>query len=351
MPTTRPVPTGTVLQGDALERLRDLPDESVDTIITSPPYFMLRNYFATGQIGLEDNVQHWVRALVDVFEEAKRVLKPSGCLWLNLGDTYARRADHGAPPKSLLLGPERLLLALSAAGWIVRSKVVWAKPNPMPAPVKDRLSCTWEPVFLLTKSPRYFFDLDAIRMPGRSVRAPLKKQSTVTTERPKWAGPLAGSNSGLVSMRCQGQSTHPLGKNPGDVWTIPTSSYHGAHFATFPATLLERPILASCPARTCSTCGTPWWRAPMAPNSVGAPKRGRLRKSCSCSSRAHRPGVVLDPFMGAGTTALAAERHGRRWVGIELNSEFIDLTNERLQTARAPERDTLTMAAKRGGAR
>ena len=200
-------------------------------MVTSPPYFLLRNYGVDGQIGLEASVHGWVDHLVAVLTEVARVLKPTGSVWLNLGDTYARNLRHGAMPKSLVLAPERLAVALVTSGWRVRNKVVWAKPNPMPASVKDRLSSTWEPMLLLTREARYFFDLDAIRVPARSqlngpsVVGKHTKYATRPNERPRWSGPLAGNNSGLEAMKARGNASHPLGKNPGDVWTIPTAAY------------------------------------------------------------------------------------------------------------------------------
>ena len=213
---------------------------------------------------MEPTVSEWVDNLVRVCDELARLLKPMGSLWLNLGDSYSRHERFGAPPKSLLLGPERLLTALSARGWIVRNKVVWAKPNPMPASVGDRLNTTWEPMFLLVRSPRPFFDLDSIREPHRSTRSPKTKPPTGIKygggKRPPWAGPLAGSNDGLLKARAEGRSGHRLGKNPGDVWTVATAKFPGHHFATFPTALIERPLKATCPERVCGSCGSPWRR-------------------------------------------------------------------------------------------
>jgi site-specific DNA-methyltransferase (adenine-specific) len=140
------LPRRRVLVGDAAVTLRQLPPNSVDCVITSPPYFQLRNYGIKGQFGAEANIDEWVDNLVRVVDELVRVLKPTGSMWLNLGDSYSRHPRFGSSAKSLLLGPERLLLALSARGWICRNKVVWSKPNPMPTSVRDRLTCSWEPV-------------------------------------------------------------------------------------------------------------------------------------------------------------------------------------------------------------
>lgn len=352
----RELPVGRVLVGDAAVRLRGLPAESVDTVVTSPPYFMLRNYGVQGQIGLEESVEDWVARLRDVLREVARVLKPEGALWLNLGDTYARSIRHGALPKGLVLAPERLLLALNADGWMVRNKVVWAKPNPMPASVKDRLATTWEPMFLLTRTKHYLFDLDAIRVPARStlkspsIASGSTKYGMRSKTRPAWSGSLAGSNSGLEAMKARGASSHPLGKNPGDVWTIPTAAYRGAHFATFPEALVERPLRSTCPERTCLACGTAWRRAPFAmkAKAIGSVAvLGALRKSCGCATRSWQPGAVLDPFMGAGTVGVVAERLRRRWVGIELSDDYARMARDRIAAARS---DATTAGAENAAA-
>ena len=250
-----------VIVGDAAEVLSQFPDGSVDCVVTSPPYYLLRNYRIRGQLGLEPTVDDWVKRLIVVADQLARVLRPTGSLWLNLGDAYSRHRHYGAPPKSLLLGPERLLLALADRNWIVRNKTVWSKPNPMPASVRDRLNTCWEPVYFLVRSQHYFFDLDAIREPHQSRRKPTGRLTTTekySGRRPNWAGPLAGANDGLVRAHAAGRVGHPRGKNPGDVWQVSTARYTGAHFATFPTRLLTRPILATCPERVCASCGKPW---------------------------------------------------------------------------------------------
>ena len=248
-------PRNEVLVGDAAMLLRTLPDAFVDCVITSPPYFQLRDYGVRGQIGLEPTVDAWVANLRAVFVELARVLRPTGAVWLNVTDSYSRNPRYGAPAKSALLGPERLLLAFAADGWVVRNKVVWAKPNPMPSSVGDRLNTTHELVYLLVRSRRYFFDLDAIRQPhtSRGPRSPRPGPNGA----PEWAGPLAGSQDGLRRARADRLPGHPLGKNPGDVWRLPTRGFRGQHFATFPESLVERPLLATCPALVCRRCGAP----------------------------------------------------------------------------------------------
>lgn len=293
--------------GDAHDVLSRLPDGSVDCIVTSPPYYGLRDYGVAGQYGLEPSPAAYVENLRRVFTEARRVLAEDGTLWLNLGDTYAadtgqgnvsertglegggrpsfrrdgaavnapRRTAVGLPPKNLFGIPWRVAFALQDDGWILRNAIVWHKPNGMPSSVSDRLSNRYEHVFLFSRAERYWFDLDAIREP----------QSDATAQR------LA---SGPVGVRRvtpgEGPQPHTVaaldkGKNPGDVWMLPTQPFPEAHFAVMPQALAERCILAGC-------------------------KPG---------------GTVLDPFCGSGTTGLAALRHGRRFVGIDLSAQYLDL--------------------------
>lgn len=328
-------PRNQILVGDALRRLRHFPTSSVDAVVTSPPYWGLRNYGHPGQIGLEPSVHDWVRRLVGVMDEIARVLKDEGVVWLNVGDSYARHIRHGAPPKGLVLAPERLLLALAAHGWTVRNKVVWAKPNPLPASVGDRLNCTHEPFFLLVRNRHYFFDLDGIRVPHTSRRSPGRPRAQRPA--PPWAGPLAGDQSGLDRLRARGLSGHPLGKNPGDVWRLATSSRRDGHHAAFPEALIERPVLATVPARTCTACGRAWQQQPVQRQIGRLAVLGELRPACSCGG-AWQPGLVLDPFLGSGTTAVVAERHGRDWLGIELNPDFARKAEQRI-VAQRQERD------------
>ncbi len=327
--TSRDLPLRQIIVGDATTELSRLPAGSVDCVVTSPPYLNLRNYQVAGQLGLEPHVNDWVKHLTEVCDEFARVLKPTGSLWLNVGDSYSRHPKYGAPPKGLLLGPERLLIALADRGWRVRNKVVWHKPNGRPASARDRLACAWEPFYLLTRSRFPFFDLDAIRMPHASQAR--RYQPKVPDRRPEWQGPLAGKNDGLARLRAEGRVGHVLGKNPRDVWTIPSSNYRGAHFATFPERLIERPLLATCPEKVCERCGKPWQRS--LPRTVGRlAVIGALQPGCDCGA-GFIPGIVLDPFMGAGTTAVVAQRLGRDWLGIELNPSFAAQARERVARA------------------
>ncbi len=326
------LPRNTILVGDVRERLCELPTASIDTVITSPPYYGLRDYGAEGQLGLEPDVHGWVKDLRAVLREVARVVKPTGSLWLNLGDSFSRNTKHGAPPKGLLLAPERLLLALAQDGWIVRNKAVWAKSNPMPSSVGDRLSLTYEVVYFLVRSKIYFFDLDAIRERHTSS---LGKRSRPPRNVPTgWAGPLAAPRDGLRRAQGDGRPGHPLGKNPGDVWQIATRGNGSAHFAVFPEELLRRPILATCPEKVCTACGMPWKRRVLRSRDLPAELEGvvtlpEVRPDCRCSAST-LPGVVLDPFFGTGTTGVVAARYGRDWVGIELNPAYAAMARKRL---------------------
>jgi site-specific DNA-methyltransferase (adenine-specific) len=315
------LPRNTILIGDALAHLSNLPDASVDAVITSPPYFRLRGEGVPGEIGLEPSVDDWVARLRAVFVEVGRVVKPTGSVFINLGDTYSQRPGWGAPAKSLMCAPERLLLALTAEGYTVRQKIIWRKTNPMPEAIGDRFRSTYDVVYFLVRSRRYWFDKDAVRLPHRlgTPRRPL------------------------------------LGVDPGDVWSLPAASFRGAHFATFPPQLVERPLLASVPERICVACGTPWRRPPAEVTFVGgvrstAPRDGLVRRyptrwsvvrrarqvapACTCNGST-TPGVVLDPFFGTGTVGLVAQRHRRDWVGIEVNPAFAALAGQRLGVASA----------------
>lgn len=348
------LPRCQVLIGDARERLRELPDGSVDCVITSPPYFAQRDYGTDGQLGAEQHVEEWVKGLLNVCRELARVLKLGGALWLNLGDGYSRHSREGADKKSLLLGPERVALALTGEGWLLRNKVIWAKTNPMPASVADRLSCGYEVLYFLTRQRHYHFDLNAIRIPavtpvhpGRAARA--------SHYPPREAVPHVGRvprvdlNRGLAALKADGREHHPLGKNPGDVWTTATASYRGAHFATFPIELVRRPLLTTCPAQVCAACGVPWRHA-MQRQYERLLATGPLRPMCEChgdGNAVSRPGVVLDPFLGSGTVALTAEQFERDWVGIELNPEYAALAEHRIKEQRvAQEKERKTTTSK-----
>lgn len=271
----------TLWHGDALEVLRALPAASVDCCVTSPPYYGLRDYGEPGQYGAESTPGEYVGTMRQVFAEVRRVLADDGTLWLNLGDSYSANGKPG-PPKTLLGIPWRVALAVQSDGWKLRNSIVWHKPNAMPESVTDRLSGRHELLFLLSKSSRYWFDLGPIRE-SHSENKPWGKQ---TGAKPGQAiGALRGHppewhQTGLLTRR-----ENPGGRNPGDVWTIPTQPFPDSHFAVMAPEIARRCILAGC-------------------------KPG---------------GVTLDPFCGTGTTGMVAQQHGRRFVGIDLSRDYLDL--------------------------
>lgn len=321
----------TLWHGDSLAVLRKLPDQSVDCCVTSPPYFGLRDYGVKGQYGLEASPAEYVETMRALFAEVRRVLADDGTLWVNIGDSYSgggngpsgkhstigsgiplnSRNSHrhyeqvGVGPKNLLGMPWRVALALQADGWTLRNDVIWTKPNAMPESVTDRLSGRHEHMFMLTRSPRYWFDLDPIREPiATTAPAALSwardsKEADVPGQSMRqhrigrsWADRKAEgapARRGIEPSGAAGDSdfaANPKGRNPGDVWSIPTQPFSEAHFAVMPQALAERAILAGC-------------------------KPG---------------GTVLDPFSGSGTTGMAATKHGRKYVGIDLSSDYLDLS-------------------------
>jgi DNA modification methylase len=309
-----------VLTGDCRETLKTLPDGSVHCCVTSPPYFGLRDYGHDGQIGLEQTPTEFVEQLVSVFREVKRVLRDDGTLWLNLGDSYAndtfgrggdskkqisnRGTEHtlteaqryrgipsGCKRKDLIGIPWRVAFALQADGWYLRQDIIWHKPNPMPESVTDRCTKAHEYIFLLSKSPKYFFDADAIKEHATSGLA-----GTVRKDQPRKmnATPLYQSNRGGRTQEPMKQGAMGIAedgmRNRRSVWNINTKPYRGAHFATFPPDLIRPCIVAGCPAS----------------------------------------GTVLDPFGGSGTTGQVAMEEGRNAILCELNPEYVNLIDQRL---------------------
>jgi len=317
-------PRNVVLEGDALAILRTLAP-SVSCVVTSPPYFRARHYDAgERELGQEPDVDAWVDGLRAVSREIARVLVPTGSYWLNVGDLYSRHASLGAPPKSLLLGPERLVRGLLDDGWIVRNRIAWVKSVPLPSPVTDRLTNGWEYVFHLVRQRDYFYDLDAIRVPLVT-----RKPSRTLSKMPTAAlGSLVNHRSGLDRLALEGRSGHPLGRNPTDVWKLPPGRHVGGHYATFPEALVRRPILASAPAKVCTACGRPWRRSKRRVTFLAGTPQTRPLVPCGCNAPT-QPGLVLDPFAGSGTTLKVARELGRDALGIELHPDFAALARER----------------------
>lgn len=335
-----------IVHSDARAFLSDLPDSSVDTIVTSPPYWGLRDYNVNGQIGREASVSEYIAALVAVFSEAHRVLKPTGSLWVNIGDKYsthrsgqtaapfaksgilyssrktavaARTASasrpayrdmeatqhnyntSAVPEKGLMLIPERLCIALADAGWVLRQRVIWAKPSPMPESVKDRLTQAFETIFHFVKDPeRYWYDRRPLMTPVK--QASVQRQKHAAGNNRKYSGGAPGQRPHSMHVaRAGGQpldetdSTSDMA-NGRNVWVIPADRNDHAHYAAFPMQL----------ALNCIRLTTP------------------------------PGGVVCDPFMGSGTVAVAAQRGGYSYTGCDLNLEYVELANERVSADVAP---------------
>jgi len=296
--------------GDCRETMRRWKEQGIkaQTCVTSPPYFGLRDYGHDGQIGLEDTPEKYIAAMVEVFRCVWDVLEDDGTLWVNIGDSYASTAQGtfnapqqiakdnanvyanfrpkvGLPPKNLIGIPWRLAFALQADGWILRQDIIWNKPNPMPESVQDRCTKSHEYIFLLSKSQKYYYDADAIREPHKR----LWDESN--------GGNLSGAGhkkNGKIETKIRHPDKYPvpneLGANKRSVWTVNTKPYAGAHFAVFPEELIQPCILAGAP--------------------VG--------------------GIVLDPFMGSGTTAQVAQDLGRKYLGCELNPDYKPLQDKRI---------------------
>ena len=308
-------PRNTVIEGDALDLLPRLAPRSVACVVTSPPYFRARHYGGDSrELGQEAHVDEWVERLVVLSRELARVLVPTGSVWLNVGDLYSRHARLGAPRKSLLLSPERLVRRLLADGWLVRNRVAWVKTTPLPSPVGDRLTNGWEYVWHLVRQPDYFYDLDAIRIPLKTTARPRSRRVTPAAA----LGELAGSRQGLLRLAIEGRSGHPLGRNPTDVWWLPPGRRIEGHHATFPEALVRRPVLATAPSHVCVTCERPWRRSTRRVTYLAGKPQPRPLVPCGCGAPV-RPGLVLDPFAGSGTALKVARELGRDALGIELD--------------------------------
>lgn len=302
---------------DCLEGLKQLDNNSVHCCVTSPPYWGLRDYGVEGQLGLEPTPEEYVAKLVEVFREVKRVLRDDGTLWLNLGDSYAgsnqgrgtkklskKQASNrgtawmvekegtnlpkGLKPKDLVGIPWMVAFALRADGWYLRQDIIWHKPNPMPESVKDRCTKAHEYIFLLAKSAQYYYDNEAIKEPVKEISI-RRAEYGWDCDRPSTKN-ASMNGEGIHTKKMGTRFVNPDGRNKRSVWTVTTKPFKEAHFATFPPDLIEPCILAGCP----------------------------------------EGGVVLDPFMGSGTTALVAMQNQRNFIGFELNPEYIKIAKKRI---------------------
>lgn len=376
-----------------------LADCSVNCVVTSPPYYGLRDYNVDGQIGLEQTPDEYVADLVQVFREVWRVLRDDGTVWLNLGDSYngsgGAGGDYiegglkeGQPKypgrhinnlklKDLIGIPWMVAFALRDDGWYLRQDIIWHKPNPMPESVKDRCTKAHEYVFLLSKSPHYYYDYKAIAEPQKDIsirraysKNNIDKRKDANIENLGYSISGKAQDATYQKLREEIENGNIPTRNRRSVWTIPTSPYKGAHYATFPPKLIEPMILAGCPQIVCAKCGAPYQRVLEradkrhwterndyksgdkykfeyleskqsndigrndAPASFKSPEmidKG-FQPTCNCNAGT-TSGIVLDPFVGSGTTVMVANHLGRKGIGLDLNFKYLkDNAKERIAT-------------------
>lgn len=410
-----------IIPGDVLDGLAQIPAGSVQCCVTSPPYWGLRDYGVEGQIGLEPTPEAFVAKMVEVFAAVRRVLRDDGTLWLNLGDCYAGSgrggyagtestlegytgsqdearkakkrlgsqkptelhartieagaigrawtpAPRGLKQKDLCMVPWRVALALQADGWYLRSVIVWHKRSPMPESVTDRPTSAWEPIFLLSKSDRYFYDAEAV------------KEASATgawDAMPPNGGVKHAGNNGNATYSGD-QPANNGTRNQRNVWTLSAEPYSEAHFATFPSEIPRRAILAGTSEKgACPACGAPWTRVVERTGEIDPSAKGSrfdvgktagrtggdraqagerlLKKSagwqhgCACAACEPVPCVVLDPFLGSGTTIAVARQLGRHGVGCELNPDYVELAKVRIGKAERPHTFQDTREKAEGG--
>ena len=373
--------TWEILQGDVRDKIAEIPEKSIQCVVTSPPYFGLRDYGHEGQIGLEPAPEEYVANMVEVFRGLWRVLRDDGVAFLNLGDSYnanyrgggagnaskkqvsnqgtvdfmATKPNHikGCKPKDLVGIPWLVAFALRADGWYLRSDIIWHKPNPMPESVADRPTKSHEYIFLLTKSQKYFYDAEAVREPIKENSGACSVRTATKPEDKRESQSLTRKYDVIK------------GANKRSVWTVATKPYKEAHFAVFPEQLIEPCILAGTSPQACEVCGSPWERVVEVQGETTTEKAKRLGHSekrgaggklvkqnldyagghgdnirprnttgwqptCTCKNSGKGRSIVLDPFAGSGTTLYVAEQHGRDSIGIELSPDYVKLIKKRM---------------------
>ena len=390
------VPVNKIICGSAEQVLPTLPADSINCCISSPPYWALRDYGVNGQLGLEKTFEEYIDKLCSIYDEVKRVLRPDGTCWANLGDTYNNntpgsrdpnrwpkqsRNDHTLnkrPPasvktKSLCLIPQRFAIEMVNRGWILRNTLIWHKPNPMPSSAKDRFTVDFEYVYFFVKNKKYWFEPQYENVTGNAH----PRGNGVNPKAQIGTGVGWGHSRALApndKRRDRGKriKQNPsfsaavkdlvLGRNKRTVWTIPTQPFPEAHFATYPEKLVEPMIKAGCPEFICKKCGKAREKI-LEPSPEYAEKLGRSwhdhkdddsrgqrytrdiagppctadyqfkgYTDCGCNA-GWRAGVVLDPFCGSGTSCMVAAQNRRDWLGIEIKQEYIDMAMRRINTA------------------
>lgn len=277
-----------ILHGDAFEKIKLLKDKSVDSIMTSPPYWQLRDYGVAGQLGLEDSVEEYIEKLIEIFNECWRVLKDTGTVFINMGDTYSN-VNSNIRRKSKMMIPERFAIAMIKRGWILRNEIIWHKPNVVPEAVRDRFTNDFEKIYFFTKSEKYFFEKQYETFSEKTLTA--FKDGIMPTGKKKMLG-AGESRTGMREVNKPWRAVcNEKGRNMRTVWKIATKGIPEAHFATFPEELVKRCLLSGCPER----------------------------------------GVILDMFLGSGTTLKVARQLNLNGIGIELNQEYIKIAEKRIE--------------------
>ena len=276
-----------ILHGDAFEKIKLLKDKSVDSIMTSPPYWQLRDYGVAGQLGLEDSVEEYIEKLIEIFNECWRVLKDAGTVFINMGDTYSN-VNSNIRRKSKMMIPERFAIAMIKRGWILRNEIIWHKPNVVPEAVRDRFTNDFEKIYFFTKSEKYFFEKQYETFSEKTLTA--FKDGIMPTGKKKMLG-AGESRTGMREVNKPWRAVcNEKGRNMRTIWKIATKGIPEAHFATFPEELVKRCLLSGCPER----------------------------------------GVILDMFLGSGTTLKVARQLNLNGIGIELNQEYIKIAEKRI---------------------
>ena len=277
----------TIIQGDTLSVLKEFPNESIDMIITSPPYWNLRDYGEDKQLGLEYTTKEYINSLYTIFEESKRVLKNEGTLWINIRDTYSKGIKRsGVKNKSLSMIPERLAIKMIDNGWILRNTIIWHKPNAMPDSCKNRFTMDYEYLYMFSKQEKYYFKTQY--EPYTSVHG--KDSNTISKKEKELLDTKMVRHGGEGSTLNKPSMWNPKGRIKRTTWDINTKPFKGSHFAPYPEELIECPIDAGCPEN----------------------------------------GIVLDIFMGSGTTGVVAKKQNKNYIGIELNRDYIEIANNRI---------------------
>ncbi len=366
-----------IIHGDCLKKLKELSEKSINMCMTSPPYWALRDYGVEGQLGLEPTFEEYINKLCDIFDEVKRVLRDDGTCWINIGDTYSSTRwtndeDSGQPmnkfqdghrginpvketgnipDKCLVMIPFRFATEMVNRGWILRNTIIWYKPQCMPSSVKDRFTVDFEYLFFFSKKKKYYFETQYEPIAKSSMKD--KRRGKIEYEG-KWS-----NMPQTISKRKSFAYIEEGGRNKRTVWTINPKPFSEAHFAVYPEELCETPIKAGCPEFVCVKCGNPkikvYERSKEIPilkadsdrnnpqglyKKIGGQYQKELEKNppkdlgykptCSCNVD-FRGGIVLDPFFGAGTTGLVALKQNKKFVGIELNKEYIKIAEARIK--------------------